>query len=70
MGMDARVGVDRAVLVVNGAGTTSVKAWVKDTISVTVPGKLVSGALKVFQRGKLLYDAGTYIGALIVCAEQ
>ena len=38
--------------------------------TLTVPGKLVSGALNVVQRGKLLYDAGTYVGALIVCAEE
>jgi RHS repeat-associated protein len=70
MGMDAPIGVERAVLGVNGAGTTSVKAWIKDAFSLTVPGKLVSGALNVVQRGKLLYDAGTYVGALTVCAEQ
>jgi RHS repeat-associated protein len=66
----AAVGTERALTGVNGAGTTFVKDWVRDPFVRTGAGAFLKDLLTAAQAGKLLWDAGTYIGGLAVCAEQ
>ena len=45
-------------------GTTTV------TVGMTTAGKVLLGAAEGLLAGKVLLDAGVYIGALVVCSIQ
>lgn len=62
------VGAAKAAVGENGAGTAFVKEWVRPAFGTTIVGRGLSGALNVFGRLKLIWDAGATLRGIYVCA--